>query len=46
MRPRNPSGTNKIRLWGVLFWADAIPVDSSIRPADSNTIERRIKISP
>ena len=23
IRPRNPSGTNRMRLWGVLFCADA-----------------------
>src|ERR1019366_7645289 len=42
---RNPSGTNRIRLRGVLFCADAVPADSSVRPADRRTIERRIKIS-
>ncbi len=44
--PRSPSGTNRIRLRGVLFWANAMPADSTVRPTDSNTIERRIKISP
>ena len=44
--PRRPSGTNRIRLWGVLFSADAAAADSTIMPADSNNIERRIEISP
>ena len=46
IRPRNPSGTNRIRLCGVAFCANAAPADSSVRPADSNRIERRINISP
>jgi hypothetical protein len=37
---------NRIRLWGVEFCADAMPADSTVRPADSHTIERRINISP
>jgi hypothetical protein len=37
---------NRIILWGVLFWADATPANSNVRPADSNTIERRMNISP
>jgi hypothetical protein len=45
-KARNPSGTNRIRLWGVLFCADAMPADSTTMPADSNRIERRMKISP
>src|SRR5215218_1479031 len=47
---RRPSGMNRIRLRGVLFSAEAGPVespaDSTVSPADSNTSERRIKISP
>src|ERR1700750_223955 len=46
MRPRKPSGTNRMRLRGWLFWADAAPADSAIRPADSNKVARRIKLSP
>ena len=36
MRPRRPSGMNRIRL----FWANATPADNVIRLADSNTIAR------
>src|ERR1700687_5001016 len=43
--PRKPSGTNRIRLRGVLFWANAAPADTTMMPADSNNIERRIEIS-
>src|ERR1700712_440260 len=46
IRPRNPSGTNRIRLCGVAFWADATPADNSARPADSSASERRIDFSP
>src|SRR3981189_1688232 len=42
----NPSGMNRIRLWGVEFCANAMPADSSVRLADSNTSERCINISP
>src|ERR1700676_2927820 len=42
----NPSGMNRIRLWGVEFCANAMPADSIVRLADSNTSERRINISP
>ncbi|MGY4504237.1 hypothetical protein ACVWYH_008194 [Bradyrhizobium sp. GM24.11] len=42
---RSPSGMNRIRLRGVLFSAEANPVESTVRPADSNTSERRIEIS-
>src|SRR5215212_4738391 len=44
--PRNPSGTNRIRLWGVLFWPNAVPAHRTVRPTDSNRLERRIEISP
>ena len=47
---RRPSGMKRIRLRGVLFSAEAGPVespaDNTVSPADSNTSERRIKISP
>src|SRR3989440_6355257 len=46
MPPRRPSGTNRIRLRGLAFCADADPAASAIRPADSNTIVRRIRFSP
>ena len=46
MRPRKPSGTNRIRLRGVAFCADAAPAVSVIRLADSNTMVRRISILP
>ena len=46
MRPRRPSGTNRIRLRGVAFCADAEPAASAISPADSNTIVRRMRFSP
>src|SRR5713101_3338889 len=39
---RNPSGTNRIRLWGALFCADATQADSTVRPADSSRIEQRM----
>jgi hypothetical protein len=42
IRPRNPSGTNRMRLCGVLLCAHAVPADSKTRPADSVTTERRI----
>src|SRR4051812_20271598 len=46
IRPRNPSGTNRIRLCGVAFWADAMAADKSVRLADSSASERRIDFSP
>src|SRR6266496_1320614 len=46
MRPRRPSGTNRIRLRGLAFCADAEPAANAIRLADSNTIVRRIRFSP
>src|SRR5215212_6782722 len=46
MRPRRPSGMNRIRLRGVAFCADAAPAVSVIRLADSNTMVRRIGFSP
>ena len=33
IRPRKPSGTNRIRLRGVSFCANAVPADNSVRPA-------------
>src|ERR1700754_2931225 len=46
MRPRSPSGTNRIRFRGVAFCADAAVAVKVIRLADSNTIVRRIRILP
>src|SRR5690349_5998978 len=46
MRPRRPSGTNRIRLRGVAFCAEAEPAIRAASPADSNTIVRRIRFSP
>src|SRR6185436_10497378 len=46
MRPRRPSGTNRIRLRGVAFCADAEPAARAISPADSNMVEWRIMILP
>jgi hypothetical protein len=46
MRPRRPSGTNRIRLRGTGFCAEAAPTVSVIRLADSNTTVRRIGFSP
>src|SRR6266704_3513598 len=46
MRPRRPSGTNRIRSRGLAFCADAEPAANAIRLADSNTIVRRIRFSP
>src|SRR3954470_9830238 len=46
IRPRNPSGTNRIRLCGGAFWADAMPANKSVRPADSSASERRIDFYP
>src|SRR5438445_11045584 len=47
---RRPSGMNRIRMRGVLFWAEASPlrsqVDNTVSPAYSNTSERRIKSLP
>src|SRR5436190_8967244 len=45
MRPRRPSGTNRIRLRGAAFCADAAPAVSAIRLADSNTMVWRIRVS-
>jgi len=44
--PRKPSGTNRIRLRGVAFCADAAPAVYVIKLADSNTIVRRIRFFP
>ena len=46
IRPRKPSGTNRMRLRGVLFWAKAVTAVSTVRPAESIAIFKRIKISP
>src|SRR3954464_6823568 len=45
IRPRKPSGTNRMRFLGVSFCADALPADRMVRPADSRMIARRIEIS-
>src|SRR6266436_6745591 len=50
MRARNPSGTNRIKLRGVLFCADAALAARAnrldvTRVADSSTIARRMKFS-
>src|SRR6266702_8734930 len=39
----SPAGTNRTRLRGVLFCADAAPADSAIRLADSNRVARRMR---
>src|SRR6201746_936079 len=49
IRPRRPSGTNRMMLWGTLCAkaaGEARPEDSAARPADSIISERRIEISP
>src|SRR6201995_5820283 len=46
IRPRRPSGTNRIRLRGVAFCADAAVAVNVIKLADNNTMERRIGFSP
>src|ERR1700742_3569610 len=43
---RRPSGTNKIRLCGVAFSADALVAANANRVADSSNIVRRMMISP
>src|SRR5215216_3997101 len=45
IRPRRPSGTNRIRLRGELFCAEAAPAASVNKLADNNTIVRRIRLS-
>src|SRR5262249_27048781 len=42
---RNPSGTNRMRLWGVAFSADAAPEASVKRLADSSSMTRRMGVS-
>src|ERR1700733_11909835 len=46
IRPRNPSGTNRMRFLGQSLCADAAVASSVVRPAVSNRAARRIKISP
>src|SRR3954469_25181126 len=46
MRPRSPSGMNRIRLRGAAFCADAAVAVSVIRLADSNAMVRRIQVLP
>src|SRR4051812_40667222 len=45
IRPRRPSGTNRIRLRGALFWANA-ELAASTSAAHNNTGFRCIQISP
>src|SRR5258708_18664851 len=45
-RARNPSGTNRIRLRGVLFWAKAVAADRTTKLADRTATVRRMKVSP
>src|SRR6266545_2900065 len=46
MRPRRPSGTNRIKFRGAAFCADAALAVNVMRLADSNTMVRRIGFSP
>src|ERR1700676_167688 len=43
---RNPSGTNRMRLWGVLFCADTVAAESRVRPADRITRGGRKEVPP
>src|SRR4051812_36128746 len=43
---RSPSGTNRTRLRGVLFWASAAAADTTIKPADRAATVRRIQGLP
>ncbi len=43
---RNPSGTNRIRLWGVALSAEAALAANVKKLAESSTSARRMKISP
>jgi hypothetical protein len=40
IRPRNPSGTNRITLWGRFVCENPTLVDSKINPADRITARR------
>ena len=42
---RRPSGTNRMRLWGVAFCADAALAARVKRLAESSKIARRMKVS-
>ena len=44
--PPSPIGRMIVVTIAALFCADAMPADSTTMPADSNRIERRMKISP
>src|SRR5579871_6463365 len=47
IRPRNPSGTNRMTLCGRWFWANEEAVQTPIRPANNIISKRRIEeISP
>ena len=46
MRPRSPSGMNRIKLRGVLFCASAALAVSVTRLTDKNAMARRMDIPP
>src|SRR5712664_3418108 len=46
IRPRNPSGTNRIKLRGVLFWAKAVTADKIAKLADRIAIFKRMDSLP
>jgi len=46
MRPRSPSGMNRIKLRGVLFCASAALAVRAIRLMDNNAMARRMDIPP
>src|ERR1700755_1333950 len=43
IRPRNPSGTNRMRFLGLSFCDGAAGANSVVRPRVSNRVARRIK---
>ena len=42
---RRPSGTNRMRLWGVVFCAEAVLAARVKRLADSSKLARRMTVS-
>src|SRR5882724_5530684 len=46
MPPRRPSGTNRMRLRGLAFCAEAAPADNAIILADNSVMARRIVVFP
>src|SRR6266700_1791451 len=46
IRPRNPSGTNRIRLRGVLFCAEAVTADRIAKLADRIAVFKRMDSLP